>query len=34
MPEHAAYLACWLKVLKSDKRALFIAASHASRAVE
>jgi antirestriction protein ArdC len=31
---HAAYLACWLRVLKADTRAIFTAASHASRAVE
>jgi len=34
MPDHAAYLASWLKVLKADKRAIFTAASHASRAAE
>jgi antirestriction protein ArdC len=34
MPEHAAYLDSWLKVLKQDKKAIFTAASHASRAVE
>jgi antirestriction protein ArdC len=34
MPEHAAYLNAWLKVLKADKRAIFTAASHASRAAE
>jgi antirestriction protein ArdC len=34
MPEHAAYLDCWLKVMKADKKAIFTAASHASRAVE
>jgi antirestriction protein ArdC len=32
--DHASYLACWLEVLKNDKRAIFTAASHASRAVE
>lgn len=32
--DHAAYLGCWLKVLKSDKRAIFSAASHASKAVD
>lgn len=32
--DHAAYLACWLKVLKEDKRAIFSAASHARRAVD
>lgn len=34
MPDHADYLACWLKVLKQDKRAIFTAASHASKAAE
>lgn len=34
MPEHAAYLDNWLKVLKQDKRAIFTTASHASRAAE
>jgi antirestriction protein ArdC len=33
-PEHAAYLDCWLKILKTDKRAIFTAASHASKAAE
>jgi antirestriction protein ArdC len=33
-PDHAAYLACWLAVLKADKRAIFTAASHAQRAVD
>lgn len=32
--DHASYIDCWLKVLKDDKRAIFSAASHASRAVE
>lgn len=32
--DHAAYLANWLKVLKDDKRAIFTAASHASKAAE
>ncbi len=32
--DHAAYLAHWLKVLKADKRAIFTAASAASKAVE
>lgn len=31
--DHAAYLAHWLKVLKDDKRAIFAAASHATKAV-
>jgi antirestriction protein ArdC len=30
--DHAAYLASWLKVMKADKRAIFTAASAASRA--
>lgn len=34
MPDHADYLACWLNVLKADKRAIFTAASHASKAAE
>jgi antirestriction protein ArdC len=33
-PDHAAYLDCWLKVMKADKRAIFTAASHATRAAE
>jgi antirestriction protein ArdC len=32
--DHAAYLGHWLKVLRDDKRAIFTAASHASKAVE
>ncbi len=32
--DHAAYIADWLKVLKDDKRAIFSAASHASKATE
>jgi len=32
--DHASYIASWLKVLKDDKRFIFTAASHASRAVE
>lgn len=34
VPDHAAYLASWLKVLKDDKRAIFSAASMASKAVD
>ncbi|HEX3147014.1 MAG TPA: zincin-like metallopeptidase domain-containing protein [Gemmataceae bacterium] len=34
MPEHASYLAAWLKVLKADNKAIFTAASHASKAAE
>ena len=33
-PDHAAYIASWLKVLKSDKRAIFSAAAHAQRAAD
>ncbi len=32
--DHASYLASWLRVLKADKRAIFTAASHASRSAE
>jgi antirestriction protein ArdC len=32
--DHAAYIGHWLKVLKDDKRAIFSAASHASKAVD
>lgn len=32
--DHAQYLDHWLKVLKSDKRAVFTAAAHAQRAVD
>lgn len=32
--DHAAYIASWLKVLKDDKRAIFTAASHATKAVD
>ncbi len=32
--DHASYIEHWLKVLRDDKRAIFSAASHASRAVE
>lgn len=31
-PDHASYLASWLELLKSDKRAIFSAAAHAQRA--
>ncbi len=34
MPDHAAYLASWLDVLNNDKRAIFTAASLASKAVD
>lgn len=33
-PDHAAYLASWLDVLKGDKRAVFAAAAQAQRAVD
>lgn len=33
-PDHAAYMAHWLKVLKGDTRAIFAASSHAHQAVE
>lgn len=32
--DHASYIDSWLKVLKEDKRAVFSAASHASKAVD
>jgi antirestriction protein ArdC len=34
MPDHAAYIASWLKALKDDKRLIFSAAAHAQRAVD
>ena len=33
-PDHAAYIASWLKVLKDDKRAICTAASHAQKAAD
>ncbi len=33
-PDHASYIHSWLEVLKQDKRAIFTAASHASKAVD
>jgi antirestriction protein ArdC len=33
-PDHAAYLASWLRVLRSDKRAIFAAAGKAQQAVD
>jgi antirestriction protein ArdC len=33
-PDHAAYLANWLTVLRRDKRAIFAAASQAQKAVD
>ncbi len=32
--DHAAYITCWLQVLRNDKRAIFSAAAHAQRAVD
>jgi len=32
--DHASYVDHWLRVLKSDKRAIFQAASYAQRAVD
>jgi antirestriction protein ArdC len=32
-PDHAAYIASWLEVLKDDPRAIFTAASKAQQAV-
>jgi antirestriction protein ArdC len=32
--DHASYIDSWLRVLKDDKRAVFTAASHASKAVD
>lgn len=34
MEDHAAYIQSWLKVLKNDKKFIFLAASYAQRAVE
>jgi antirestriction protein ArdC len=33
-PDHAAYVASWLKVLRSDKRAIFTAAAKARAAAD
>ncbi len=33
-PDHAAYIGSWLSVLKSDKRAIFTAASKAQAAAD
>jgi antirestriction protein ArdC len=33
-PDHAAYIASWLKVLRGDKRAIFSAAAQAQRAAD
>ena len=32
--DHASYIESWLKVLQSDTRSIFTAASHASKAVD
>jgi antirestriction protein ArdC len=32
--DHAAYISSWLRVLKSDKRAIFTAASQAQKAAD
>jgi len=32
IPSHAGYIESWLKVLKNDKKAIFTAASQASKA--
>ena len=32
--DHASYIESWLKVLKKDKKAIFSAASHTSKAAE
>jgi antirestriction protein ArdC len=32
-PDHASYVATWLKVLQNDRKAIFSAAAHAQRAV-
>ena len=33
-PDHAAYIAGWLEVLRRDKRAVFVAAAQAQKAVD
>ena len=33
-PDHAAYIQNWLKAMKNDKRFIFTAAAHATRAVD
>ena len=33
-PDHAAYVASWLKVLRTDKRAIFTAAAKAQAAAD
>jgi len=32
--DHAAYISFWLKALKNDKKAVFVAASHAQKAAD
>ena len=32
--DHASYIDSWLKILKNDKRAIFTAASHATKAID
>jgi len=34
LPEHASYLAAWLKVMKADNKAIFTAAAQAERAAD
>ncbi len=34
MENHAAYIDCWVRVLRGDKRAVFTAASHAQKAAD
>jgi antirestriction protein ArdC len=34
LTQHASYLDNWLKILKSDKRAIFTAASHSQKATD
>ena len=33
-PDHAAYIQSWLEALQNDRKAIFIAASRASQAVD
>jgi antirestriction protein ArdC len=33
-PDHAQYIASWVRVLKADKRAIFTAASQAQKAAD
>lgn len=32
--DHVSYIASWLQVLRNDKKAIFLAAAHAQRAVD